>query len=40
LQKLDGTKGTGICDDGHLSPGSWFCLVEGGRIQLSGIIID
>jgi hypothetical protein len=40
LTKLDGTKGTGVCSDGHLPPGDWFCTVEGGKIQLAGIIID
>jgi len=38
---LDGTEGTGICDDDRtLVDGYWYCLVEDGRIQVHGIIID
>jgi hypothetical protein len=40
LRALDGTPGTGQCSDEPVESGSWFCLVEGGKIQLSGIIID
>lgn len=40
VQKLDGKPGWGICSDRQLSPGSWWCLVNGGRIHLYGIIID
>ena len=40
VQKLDGKPGWGICSDLQLSPGSWWCLVNGGRIHLHGIIID
>lgn len=40
VQKLDGKPGWGICSDLQLAPGDWWCLVNGGRIHLHGIIID
>ena len=40
LVKLDRTPATGICSDGPIPSGSWFCLVEGGLVHLDGIIVD
>jgi hypothetical protein len=42
LQKLDGTRATGVCMDEaeSLLPGTWWCLVQDGTIHLQGIIID
>jgi len=40
LRKLDGTAGTGVCSEQALPDGSWFCMVEDGKIHLNGIIID
>ncbi|MBV8758511.1 MAG: hypothetical protein JO257_14595 [Deltaproteobacteria bacterium] len=40
LRAFDHTHGTGRCSDEALPDGSWFCLVEGGIIELNGIIID
>ncbi|HEY4181024.1 MAG TPA: hypothetical protein VGM90_29475 [Kofleriaceae bacterium] len=40
LTKFNRTKGKGVCSDAHLTPGTWYCLVEQGTILLQGIIID
>ncbi|HEY1555087.1 MAG TPA: hypothetical protein VGF94_09670 [Kofleriaceae bacterium] len=40
LRALDGTTATGQCSDRALPDGSWFCLVEGGKVHLAGIIVD
>ncbi len=42
LDKLDGTRATGVCKDeaDTLFPGAWWCLVEDETIHLQGVIID
>lgn len=40
LQRRDGTRGTGVCSDAPLESGTWWCLVEDGKVVLHGIIID
>lgn len=40
LAPLDQTSGAGVCSDEPLPTGDWYCLVEGGLIQLRGLILD
>lgn len=40
LRDRDGAPGTGACSDAPLESGTWWCLVEDGKIVLHGIIID
>jgi hypothetical protein len=40
LRALDGTAATGQCSDEAVPSGSWYCLVEGGKAELNGIIVD
>lgn len=40
FEARDGTPAVGRCSDLIIEPGAWFCLVEGGRARLRGIIVD
>jgi hypothetical protein len=40
LHALDGTVANGECSDEPIPSGSWYCLVEGGKVRLDGIIVD
>lgn len=40
LLTRDGQAAVGRCSDARLQSGSWFCLVDEGRVVIHGIIID
>lgn len=40
LRARDGSAATGVCSQGALSRGVWYCLVEDGSAHLSGVIVD
>jgi len=40
LRALDGQPATGVCSDRPIPSGEWRCLVEGGKANIHGIIVD